>query len=102
MMPDTKQDIHDLWADTPMTEDDSIVTQHVKNFMIYAVGIGLLTGIVNVILGAALGVIGAIIALPLNLFVAYKVVTKLFTEVDNLVARRIRRREGNLAENLSK
>ncbi|QCC45527.1 uncharacterized protein HBSAL_09410 [Halobacterium salinarum] len=84
-----------------MTEDDSIVKPHVKNFMIYAVGLGILVGIVNIILGAALGVIGAIIALPLNLFVAYKVVTKMFTEVDALVARRIRRREGNLTENLS-
>lgn len=84
-----------------MTEDDSTVKPHVKNFMIYSVGIGILVGIVNIILGAALGVIGAIIALPLNLFVAYKVVTKMFTEVDALVARRIRRREGNLTEKLS-
>lgn len=100
LMPDIKQVLHNLWADTPMTEDESIVKPHVKNFMIYAVGIGLLAVIVSAILGAALDAIGAIIALPLNLFVAYKIVTKMFTEVDVLVARRIRRREGNLAENL--
>jgi hypothetical protein len=100
-MPDTKRVLRNLWEETPMTEDDSIVARHVRNFMIYAVGFGFLTGVVTFVLVAALEGIGAILALPLNLFVAYKVVEKLFNEVDALVARRIRRREGRLAENLS-
>ena len=84
-----------------MMEDGSLVKPHAKNFMIYAVGVGLLAGIVTTVLLATLGPLGAIVALPLDLFVGYKIVTKLFTEVDALVARRIRRREGNLAEQLS-
>lgn len=100
-MPDGKQALEDLWADTPMVRDNSIINQHVKSFMKYVIIIGLFAGIVNAVLVGVLGPLAIVPILPINLTLFYVIVNKLFAEVDHLIVRRIRRREGNLSENLS-
>lgn len=100
-MPDGKKALEDLWADTPMVEDNSIINQHVKSFMKYVVIIGIFVGILNAVLVGILGAFAIALILPINLTLLYVVVNKLFAEVDHLIVRRIRRREGNLSENLS-
>lgn len=100
-MPEETQALKNAWTDTDLITDSSFTERHIKSFLKYAIGFGLLAGIVNVIIVTAFGIVGALLSIPLNLFVSYKIVTRLFIEVDRLIVRRIQWREGQLTKNLS-
>lgn len=74
----------------------------VDDFLIYAIGMGIIGSLVVGVLTLTLGTVGIVLGVIVELGIIYLILQKLFATVDELVVSRISRRERQILDELEK
>ena len=93
-----KQDLREAYNEP--VDDWSDVDGYSDNFILYAIALLVVTGIITAIFVAVMGPLGAIVAIIVQLYAVYSLAVKLFKSVDKLVVSRISRREKEILEQI--
>ena len=83
---------------TPILRSDDFYEEHADSFFFTAITNLTIAAVLNVIFVLLLNLGAIAFIIPINLYISYRIICSLFSNIDNMIVERIQKRESDVLE----